>query len=105
MLTRLLCRLVISVSNGRFWIWVSRPSFLLIAVIRSISKPIEAGDAGLHELLAAAARAATAGAEATAAIRARRGRASYVGERAVGVVDPGARTVAYFFQAGADTTR
>ncbi|MFI7129502.1 dihydroxyacetone kinase subunit DhaL [Nonomuraea sp. NPDC050153] len=65
----------------------------------------EAGDAGPDDLLATAARAAAAGAEATAAIRARRGRASYVGERAVGVVDPGAQTVAYFFQAGADTIR
>ncbi|GGX73236.1 DAK2 domain-containing protein [Streptomyces minutiscleroticus] len=44
-----------------------------------------------------AARAALAGARATADIRARRGRASYVGERALGAPDPGATGVALLF--------
>ncbi|GAA2598152.1 DAK2 domain-containing protein [Streptomyces axinellae] len=43
------------------------------------------------------ALAALAGAQATAALRARRGRASYVGERAVGAPDPGALGVALLF--------
>jgi dihydroxyacetone kinase-like protein len=52
-------------------------------------------DAGL----AAAAAAAREGADATTALIARRGRASYVGEAARGVCDPGALTVALFFEA------
>ncbi|MDQ1129662.1 dihydroxyacetone kinase family protein [Microbacterium sp. SORGH_AS_0888] len=44
--------------------------------------------------LAAAAAAADAGARATAALRPSLGRSSYVGERAVGVPDPGATAVA-----------
>ncbi|MGP2441719.1 DAK2 domain-containing protein [Streptomyces sp. JW3] len=44
-----------------------------------------------------AARAALAGARATAAIKARRGRASYLGERALGAPDPGATGVALLF--------
>lgn len=48
--------------------------------------------------LAAAARAARTGAVNTQKLRARRGRASYVGDLAVGVLDPGAVTVALFFE-------
>jgi len=48
---------------------------------------------------ARAAEAARAGALATEALRARRGRASYVGDVARGVLDPGALTVALFFDA------
>ncbi|CAL9331684.1 PEP-dependent dihydroxyacetone kinase, ADP-binding subunit DhaL [Streptomyces sp. enrichment culture] len=43
------------------------------------------------------ARAALAGARATAGIKARRGRASYLGERALGAPDPGATGVALLF--------
>jgi dihydroxyacetone kinase-like protein len=57
----------------------------------------------VSEALAAAAAAADAGASSTRELVARRGRASYVGQHAVGVEDPGARTVALFFAAGADT--
>lgn len=49
--------------------------------------------------LADAARAARAGADATAGLVARRGRATYVGDAADGVVDPGAALVALFFEA------
>jgi dihydroxyacetone kinase-like protein len=48
--------------------------------------------------LAAAATAARAGAVSTQGLRARRGRSSYVGDVAVGVLDPGAITVALFFE-------
>jgi dihydroxyacetone kinase-like protein len=53
----------------------------------------------LGDGLEAAARAARTGAEGTADMLARRGRASYVGEAARGVVDPGALTVALLFEA------
>jgi dihydroxyacetone kinase-like protein len=48
--------------------------------------------------LAAAATAARTGAASTQELRARRGRSSYVGDVAVGVLDPGAVTVALFFE-------
>ncbi|WP_260615467.1 dihydroxyacetone kinase subunit DhaL [Microbispora sp. KK1-11] len=44
--------------------------------------------------LSGAARGAADGARATSSLRARRGRASYVGDRSVGVPDPGAVAVA-----------
>jgi dihydroxyacetone kinase-like protein len=61
-----------------------------------------AADEGLEVWagVARAADAARAGALATEALRARRGRASYVGDVARGVLDPGALTVAVFFDAG-----
>jgi len=57
------------------------------------------GDVGAA--LAAAAEAAAAGADATADLAARRGRASYVGDAARGVPDPGATAVAMLFDCGA----
>jgi dihydroxyacetone kinase-like protein len=53
----------------------------------------------LAQGLASAARAARDGADSTASLLARRGRASYVGEVARGVLDPGAVAVALFFEA------
>lgn len=49
-----------------------------------------------------AAQAAVRGALATASLRPRRGRASYVGDHAIGVPDPGALAVALLFVAMAD---
>ncbi|MEU6125789.1 dihydroxyacetone kinase family protein [Streptomyces sp. NPDC047123] len=49
-----------------------------------------------------AAQAAIRGALATASLRPRRGRASYVGDHALGVPDPGALAVALLFMALAD---
>ncbi|MFP8960956.1 dihydroxyacetone kinase subunit DhaL [Streptomyces nanhaiensis] len=51
----------------------------------------------------AARRAAEEGAAATVPMRARRGRASYLGERSVGHQDPGATSSALFFAALAET--
>lgn len=50
----------------------------------------------------AAATVARASAEETAKLEARRGRASYTGERSIGSVDPGAVAVAVMFEALAD---
>jgi dihydroxyacetone kinase-like protein len=57
-----------------------------------------AGGAAVADGLAQTAAAARAGADATAPMLARRGRASYVGEAARGVCDPGALTVAMLFE-------
>ena len=58
------------------------------------------GDASA--VLEAAATAAAAGAEATDPLVARKGRASYLGERAIGHRDPGAQSSAYQLRAAAD---
>ena len=63
-----------------------------------------AADAGRDPagVLRAAADAAAAGAEATEPLVARKGRASYLGERAVGHRDPGAQSSALILAAAAD---
>ncbi|THG33427.1 dihydroxyacetone kinase subunit DhaL [Naasia lichenicola] len=55
------------------------------------------------EVLAAAADAAEAGAAATEPWVARKGRASYLGERAIGHRDPGAQSSSLILRAAADT--
>ena len=54
-------------------------------------------------VLAAAADAAEAGAVATEPLVARKGRASYLGERAIGHRDPGAQSTALVLRAAADS--
>jgi dihydroxyacetone kinase-like protein len=53
----------------------------------------------------AAATAAQEGAEATVPLIATKGRASYLGERAVGHMDPGARSTALILRAAADAAK
>jgi phosphoenolpyruvate---glycerone phosphotransferase subunit DhaL len=53
----------------------------------------------LDEAVQAAAEAARAGAEATVPMKARKGRASYLGERSIGHQDPGATSVAIILAA------
>jgi dihydroxyacetone kinase len=55
--------------------------------------------------LTAAAAAARAGAERTAAMQPRRGRSSYIGDRALGHPDPGAVAVALWLEAAATAAR
>jgi len=62
----------------------------------------EAAGAGPALILAAAADAAEAGAVATEPWVARKGRASYLGERAIGHRDPGAQSTALILRCGAD---
>ena len=59
-------------------------------------------DADLETALQASAKAAAEGRDHTATIIAKKGRASYVGERALGHVDPGAVSTYLFVQAMAD---
>ncbi len=56
------------------------------------------GTRSWREALREAARAARTGAESTSGMIAYRGRASYLGERAQHVLDPGAVSVAWFFE-------
>ena len=58
-----------------------------------------AGGADLEAALAAASSAAAAGRDATIPLVARKGRASYLGERSAGHMDPGSATAALLFEA------
>ncbi|GAA2174404.1 dihydroxyacetone kinase subunit DhaL [Arthrobacter parietis] len=63
----------------------------------------QSAGASAVEVLEAAANAAQAGALATEPLIARKGRASYLGERSAGHRDPGAQSSALILQAAADT--
>ncbi|MEU8513762.1 dihydroxyacetone kinase subunit DhaL [Kitasatospora sp. NPDC048722] len=63
-----------------------------------------AAGAGLPEAAAAAADAAEQGARDTTPLQARKGRASYLGERSKGHQDPGATSTALIFRTLADVT-
>lgn len=58
---------------------------------------------GFSEALQAAAQAAEQGMKDTIPLVARKGRASYLGERSAGHQDPGATSAYYLLQATADT--
>lgn len=60
-----------------------------------------AGDGDVRQVLAAAADAAEAGAVSTDPMPARKGRASYLGERSIGHRDPGAVSTALILRAAA----
>jgi phosphoenolpyruvate---glycerone phosphotransferase subunit DhaL len=62
-----------------------------------------ADDADLADAADAALRAAERGRDATEPLLARKGRASYLGERSIGHVDPGAVSTALLFRSLADT--
>ena len=63
----------------------------------------EEADADVAGVLAAAADAAEAGAESTLPLVARKGRASYLGERSAGHLDPGARSTSLLLRSFADS--
>lgn len=62
-----------------------------------------AGGRGLDEAFAAALSASAAGRDATIPLVARKGRASYLGERSAGHQDPGATSSTLLVQAAAET--
>lgn len=76
-------------------------------VVDAVSPAADALDAAVRQgiplalALRSAADAAAAGVKATRDAMAARGRASYVGEAARGVEDPGALVMSWFFEAAA----
>ena len=70
----------------------------LTPATKTLHEALEAGLA-LDAALAAAAQAAATGAEATVPMQARKGRASYLGERSIGHQDPGATSAAIILAA------
>jgi dihydroxyacetone kinase-like protein len=73
----------------------------LTPAVEALEQTLGAG-APLPEALRRAANAAQAGAEATIPLVARRGRASYLGERSAGHQDPGATSAALIIRALAE---
>jgi dihydroxyacetone kinase-like protein len=62
-----------------------------------------AGGAPLSDALAAASAAAAAGRDSTTDMLAKKGRASYLGDRSIGHQDPGATSAAMLIASAADT--
>lgn len=73
----------------------------LVPARMAFAMAVDAG-AGLAEASAQAAVAAEAGAQATIPLLATKGRASYLGERSIGHLDPGAASSALLLRALAD---
>src|SRR4051794_18085758 len=73
----------------------------LVPMTDTIEEQVAAG-AGAATVLGAAARTARSSAEATRELLARRGRASYSGERSIGTLDAGAVAVAVMAEAVAE---
>lgn len=65
-------------------------------------KQLAHGDSSPREIITAAYNAAEHGAEATKGMKAKRGRSSYLQERVLGHLDPGAKAIALIFKAIAD---
>ena len=76
----------------------------MVPAIASLDEALAAGTPATAAL-AAAAQAAAEGAEATIPLVARKGRASYLGERSRGHKDPGAASFAYCMAAIAACAR
>jgi dihydroxyacetone kinase-like protein len=74
----------------------------LAPAVDALERELSQG-AGLAAALAAASAAANAGRDATVPLQARKGRASYLGERSVGHQDPGATSAALLVAAAAQT--
>ncbi len=72
-----------------------------LAPAAGAAKEAASSGKGVGEVFRAAAGAANEGAEATVPLTARRGRASYLGERAAGHMDPGARSTYLLLDAAA----
>ncbi|MGB3773161.1 MAG: dihydroxyacetone kinase subunit DhaL [Rhodococcus sp. (in: high G+C Gram-positive bacteria)] len=72
----------------------------MVDALSPASAALSESDSGdLAAALAEAADAASSGAESTKDVAAQRGRASYIGDAARGVVDPGALVIGWFFAA------
>ncbi len=61
------------------------------------------GSGSVADVLSAAADAAAEGAASTVPLRARKGRASYLGERSIGHLDPGAASTSYLLRSLAES--
>jgi dihydroxyacetone kinase-like protein len=76
---------------------------MLDALIPALDALKDVGDMPLADALAHAAKAAEAGRDATTPLVARKGRASYLGERSAGHQDPGATSAHLLLKTAAET--
>ncbi|MEV0704561.1 dihydroxyacetone kinase subunit DhaL [Saccharopolyspora sp. NPDC050389] len=76
----------------------------LSPAVEAAKNAAESGESAA-KVLSVAAEAAHQGAQATEPLVARKGRASYLGERSAGHIDPGARSTALLLSAFAEATR
>jgi dihydroxyacetone kinase-like protein len=74
----------------------------LTPAVDAATQALDSG-ADIAGVLAAAADAAEKGAEATVPLVAHKGRASYLGERSAGHLDPGARSTSLLLRSFADS--
>ena len=77
----------------------------LLPAVVAAEKAAELDGADVAAVLTAAADAAAQGAESTVDLVARKGRASYLGERSAGHMDPGARSTSLILRALAEAAR
>ncbi|MDQ0376938.1 dihydroxyacetone kinase subunit DhaL [Amycolatopsis thermophila] len=75
------------------------------ALLPAVAAAEKAGGSDVAAVLSAAAEGATSGAGSTVDLVARKGRASYLGERSAGHLDPGARSTALLLEAFAKAAR
>ncbi|ROS39734.1 dihydroxyacetone kinase subunit DhaL [Amycolatopsis thermoflava] len=75
------------------------------ALLPAVAAAEKAGGRDVAAVLSAAAEGAATGAESTVDLVARKGRASYLGERSAGHLDPGARSTALLLAAFAEAAR
>lgn len=73
----------------------------MVDALAPAAAALQAAQGSAADYLAAAAKAARQGAEATSAMKPRRGRSSYIGDRALGHPDPGAVAIAVWLEAAA----
>jgi dihydroxyacetone kinase len=73
----------------------------MVDALAPAAAALQAAQGSAADCLAAAAKAARQGAEATSAMKPRRGRSSYIGDRALGHPDPGAVAIAVWLEAAA----
>jgi dihydroxyacetone kinase-like protein len=76
----------------------------LLPAVDAMRSALDAGS-GLAEILERGTVAAEAGARATSAMQARKGRASYLGDRSIGHQDPGATAAHLLLKAAAEVWR
>ncbi|WP_166985413.1 dihydroxyacetone kinase subunit DhaL [Canibacter zhoujuaniae] len=75
---------------------------VLLPALDELDKQLADG-AALRDALAAAADKAETARDATGPLVAKKGRASYLGDRSIGHIDPGSASTAYLFRALADS--
>ncbi len=74
----------------------------MVPAVDALKASVEAGES-ISQALKAAVEAAEKGMQATIPLQARKGRASYLGERSIGHQDPGATSTYLLFKSAAET--